>query len=183
MSPLILIAAADPGGQVQQIATTFGVDWPHLIAQIISFCIVCFLLQRYAYRPVLHILDQRRQQIAQDVVNREKIKSELAQAEAERRRIILQAEEKATKVIEEAHGAAADVLKQETQKAISASEQIIAKAHEAALLERERMLRELKREIGTLVIEATASVTRKTLSADDQRRMAEETINSLARAA
>lgn len=183
MNALILIAATDPGGQVQQLANTFGVDWPHLVAQIISFSIVCFLLHRYAYRPVLHILDQRRQQIAQDVVNREKIKGELEQAEAERHRIMLQAEGKASKVIEEAHAAAADLLKQETQKAISVSEQIIAKAHEAALLERERMLRELKREIGTLVIEATASVTRKMLSADDQRRMAEETINSLARAA
>lgn len=183
MNALILLNEADSGGQVQQIANTFGVDWPHLVAQIISFSIVCFLLHRFAYKPVLRILDQRRQQIAKDVADREKIRLELDQAEADRHRIILQAEAKATKIVEEAHAAAARLLEQEMQKAVSAAEQTIAKAREAALLEHDRMLRELKREIGTLVIEATATITRKMLTQDDHRRMAEETIKSLARAA
>src|SRR5215472_15622187 len=115
MSPLILIAAADPGSQVQQIATTFGVDWPHLIAQIISFSIVCFLLHRFAYKPVLKTLDQRRTKIAQDVADRQTIKHELEEAEAERRRIMVQADAKANRVIEEAHAAAARLLEQEMQ--------------------------------------------------------------------
>jgi F-type H+-transporting ATPase subunit b len=183
MNALILLTEADPGGQVQQIANTFGVDWPHLVAQIISFSIVCFLLHRFAYRPALHILEQRRQKIAQDVADREKIRLELERTEADRHRIILQAEAQATQVIEEAHAAAARLLEQEMQKAVSVAEQVIAKAREAALLEHDRMLRELKREIGTLVIEATATITRKMLSPDDQRLMAEETLKSLARAA
>ena len=183
MSALILLAAADPGSQVQQIATTFGVDWPHLVAQIISFSIVCFLLHRFAYKPVLKTLNQRRTQIAQDVVDRNKIKVELEQAEAERRRIMVQADAKATRVIEEAHAAAARLLEQEMQKAVSVAEQTIAKAKEAASLEHDRMLAELRREIGTLVIEATTAATRKMLTPDDQRRLAEETVKSMARAA
>ena len=183
MNALILLASADPGSQVQQIATTFGVDWPHLIAQIISFSIVCFLLHRFAYKPVLKTLDQRRTQIAQDVADRETIKHELEEAEAERRRIMVQADAKANRVIEEAHAAAARLLEQEMQKAVSVAEQTIAKAKEAALLEHDRMLAELRREIGTLVIEATAAATRKMLTADDQRRLAEETVKNLARAA
>jgi len=96
---------------------------------------------------------------------------------------MLQADAKATKVIEEAHAAAARLLEQEMQKAVSVAEQVIAKAREAALLEHDRMLAELKREIGAMVVEATATITRKMLTSDDQRRMAEETINSLGRAA
>ena len=83
------IVLTETGGQVQQIASTFGVDWPHLVAQIISFSIVCFLLHRFAYKPVLSILDERRRHLAQDVTDREKIKHELEQAEADRHRIIL----------------------------------------------------------------------------------------------
>ncbi len=44
MNALVLLAEANSGGQVEQIARTFGVDWPHLIAQIISFSIVCAVL-------------------------------------------------------------------------------------------------------------------------------------------
>jgi F-type H+-transporting ATPase subunit b len=183
MNALILLTEADPGGQVQQIASTFGVDWPHLIAQIISFSIVCFLLHRFAYKPVLHMLEQRQQQIAKGVADREKIRVELEQAETERLRIMQQADAKAIQVIEEAHGAAARLMEKEIQKAIAAAEQVIAKAREAALLEHDRMLAELKREVGILVVQATASITRKILTAEDQRRMAEETVTQVGRAA
>ncbi|HXJ86632.1 MAG TPA: F0F1 ATP synthase subunit B [Candidatus Binatia bacterium] len=183
MNALILLTGTEPEGQVQQIANTFGVDWPHLIAQIISFGIVCFLLHRFAYRPVLRMLEQRRQQIADGVAEREKIKSELEQTEVERRRIIVQADEKAIRIINEAHSAAERLIESETQKAEALAEQIIAKAREAALQEHVRMLDELKREIGALVIQATTRVTRKILTPEDQKRLAEETVGQFGRVA
>ena len=183
MNVLALLATGNPGGQVQQIAETFGVDWPHLVAQIISFGIVCFLLHRFAYKPVLRMLEERREQIAQGIAEREKIRSELAQAEAQRHEIFLHANAQVTKVIEEAHAAAARVRESETQKAIVAAEQIIVKSREAAEQEHDRMLIELKREIGALVVQATAVVTGKILTPDDQRRMAEETLREMTRAA
>ncbi len=65
MKALLFLAAQDGGGQVAQIARTFGVDWTHLGAQIISFGIVCAVLYKFAYRRVLAMLEERRQQIAQ----------------------------------------------------------------------------------------------------------------------
>ena len=180
MSALSLLASADAAGPVQQIANTFGVDWPHLGAQIISFGIVCVLLQRFAYKPVLKMLEQRRQQIAQGLVDTEKIKTELARTEVQRHEVMLQADAQATKLIEEARASAARLLEQETQKAISAAEQIIVKAREAADQEHARMLVELKREVGRLVLQTAARVTGKLLTAEDQRRLAEETTRQLA---
>ena len=121
MNGLIMLAQAGGGGPVQEIARTFGVDWPHLIAQIISFGIVCVLLHRYAYRPVLAMLESRREEIAQGLANAEKIKAELAQTEAQRQEVMTQANAEATKLIEEARAAAARVQAQETQKAIAAA--------------------------------------------------------------
>ncbi|HXI26799.1 MAG TPA: ATP synthase F0 subunit B, partial [Vicinamibacterales bacterium] len=65
MDLLALMLQPDNPGQVETLARTFGVDWPHLSAQIISFSIVCLLLYRLAYKPVLTMLATRRQQIAQ----------------------------------------------------------------------------------------------------------------------
>ena len=181
MSALILLT--EGGGQIQEIATTFGVDWRHLLAQIISFCIVCILLQRFAYRPVLRMLEERRCQIAQGIADTEKIKAQLAASEQQCQEILIQANTQATKLIEEAHAAAAQVLQRETQKAIAAAEQIMVRSREAAAQEREQLLRELKQEIGRLVIQTTATVTGKILTPEDQRRMAEETVRQLAVAA
>jgi F-type H+-transporting ATPase subunit b len=179
MNPLVLLAEASGGGQVEQIARTFGVDWPHLIAQIVSFCIVCGLLYWFAYQPVLRMLEERRQQIALGLANAEKIKAELARTEAQRQEVMAQANAQAARFIEEARTAAARLQAQETQKAIAAAEQIIVKARQAAAQDQARMLAELKREVGRLVVQTTAAITGKILTPDDQRRLAEETAKQL----
>jgi len=168
------------GSSVARIATTFGVDWAHLIAQIVSFCIVCLILYRFAYRPVLKMLEVRRQQIALGMANAQRIEAELARTEAQRQEVMAQANAQATKFIEEARAAAARVQAQETQKAIAAAEQIMSKAREAAARDHERMLAELKREVGRLVVQATAAVTGKILTPEDQRRLADETAKQVA---
>jgi F-type H+-transporting ATPase subunit b len=179
MNALVLLAEAGSGGQIDQIARTFGVDWPHLFAQMISFGIVCILLYRFAYRPILGMLEERRQQIAQGLANTEKIKAELARTEAQRQDVMSQANAQATQFIEEARAVASRLQQQETQKAIAAAEQIIVKAREAAAQDHARMLAELKREVGRLVVQTTAAITGKILTTEDQRRLAEETAKQL----
>ena len=165
---------------IERIATTFGVDWSHLLAQVVSFCIVCAILYRFAYRPVLAMLEVRRQQIALGVANAERIEAELARTEAQRQEVMAQANTQAARFIEEARAAAARMLAQETQKAVAAAEQIAIKAREAAAQDHDRMLAELKREVGRLVVQATTTVTGKILTSEDQRRLAEETAKQVA---
>jgi F-type H+-transporting ATPase subunit b len=179
MNALVLFAEAESGGQIEQIARTFGVDWSHLIAQIISFSIVCVLLYLFAYKPILRMLAERRQLIAQGLANSEKIKAELAKTEAQRQEVMAQANAEATQFIEEARGAAARLREQETQKAIAAAEQIMVRAREAAAQDHTRMLTQLKQEVGRLVVQTTAAITGKILTTEDQRRLAEETAREL----
>ena len=164
---------------MQEIARTFGVDWTHLISQIISFGIVCALLYKFAYRRVLQMLEQRRQQIAEGLANAEKIKAELARTEAQRQETLAQANVQATKLIDEAREVASRVQKEETQKAIATAEQIIAKAREAAEQDHLRMLADLKKEVAHLVVQTTATVTGKILTPQDQTRLAEETAKAV----
>jgi F-type H+-transporting ATPase subunit b len=157
-----------------------GIDWRALIMQLISFSIVFFVLWKYAYGPIFTMLQARREKIAENLANAEKIKADVAKTEIERQKILADAGDKANKMIDEARQAAARVRETETQKAISAAEQIIIKAREAAVQERAQMLASLKREVGRLVVQTTSTVTGKILTADDQKRLAEETEKQLA---
>jgi len=74
---------------------------------------------------------------------------------------------------------AAQLREQETKKAISAAEQIMVKAREAAAQDHTRMLAQLKQEVGRLVVQTTAAITGKILTTEDQRRLAEETAREL----
>src|ERR1700739_2597557 len=152
-----------------------GLDWRQLLTQLISFSFVFFVLWRFAYKPIFSMLQARREKIAEALANAEKIKADVARTEAERQKILADAGDRANKLIEEGREAAARVREQETQKAIAAAEQIVAKAREAAAQERTQMLAQLKREVGRLVVQTTSSVTGKILTADDQRRLTQET--------
>ena len=181
MNQFILLAniGSDLARTAHDTAEKFGLDAPHFFAQVISFLIVAGLLYRFAYQPILTVLEERRQRIAEGLENAERIKAELARTEAARRKILDQTNDMANRLIEEARIAAVRVREQETQKAIAAAEQIIVRAREATALEHEQMLAGLKREVGRLVVQTTATVTGKILTPDDQRRLAEETEKQL----
>jgi len=179
MSVLALMAQAESGGKLETIARTFGVDWAHLLAQIVSFGIVCALLYWLAYTPVLRMLAARREQIAQGLANTEKIDAALAGIEAQRQSVLSDAQAQAAALIAEARDAAKRVQEQETRRARLSAEEIVTKARVAAAHEHARMLAELKHEVSRLVIQTTAAVSGKVLTADDQTRLAEETARHL----
>jgi F-type H+-transporting ATPase subunit b len=157
-----------------------GIQWPILVAQTISFSIVFFVLWRFAYKPIFEMLQARREKIAEALANAEKIKTDVARTEAERQKILADAGDQANKLIDDARQAAARVRETETQKAIAAAEQIVVKAREAAAQERAQMLAQLKREVGRLVVQTTATVTGKVLTSEDQQRLSAETEKQLA---
>ena len=164
----------------QRTGETFGFNAWLFFSQIISFCIVAFLLQKFAYKPILTVLEERRKRIADGLANAEKIKQQLAESEQRYQEILTKANAEAQKMIDEARASAAAVKDRETQRAISEAEQILTKAREAAALEHTKMLGELKREVGRLVIGTTAKVTGKVLNADDQKRLSEEAAREVA---
>lgn len=178
-----VIFAAQTGGLMEMAKSTgeqFGFNTSLFVSQVISFLIVAFLLHRFAYKPILKQLEVRRQVIAQSLENAERIKQELAETETARKKLLADANAHANKLIEEARNAAAKVQETETQRAIAAAEQIIAKAREAAALDHQRMLNELRKEIGQLVVRTTAQVTGKILTLEDQKRLIDETNKELA---
>ncbi len=159
---------------------TFGFNLWMFLSQVISFVIVALLLKRFAYKPILTILEERRQRIAEGLLNAEKIKQQLAEAEQRYQEILAKANGEAQKMIDEARASAGVIAERKQQEAIVAAEQIMAKAREASALEQERTMSQLKRELGRLVVDTTAKVTGKVLTPEDQRRLQEEASRQVA---
>jgi F-type H+-transporting ATPase subunit b len=177
---IAMFLAAGALDQARETAETFGFDWKIFFSQVISFIIVALVLRRFAYKPILAILEERRQRIAEGLLNAEKIKQQLAEAEQRHAEILSQANAQALKMIDDARSSAAHVAEQKQQEAIAAAEQIVAKAREASVIEHERTMTELKRELGRLVVDTTAKVTGKVLTSEDQRRLQEEASRQIA---
>src|ERR1700741_2443726 len=157
------------------VAEQFGVYWPNFIAQVILFAIVYFVLKRFAFKPVITMLEERRRRIEEGQINAENIKKQLAAAQAKYEEILAKANADAQRLIEEVRASGDRLAEQKRQEAISAAEQITLKAEEAMALERERIMAELKQELGRLVVDTTARVTGKVLTPEDHQRISEET--------
>ena len=180
MSLTILAAAGGFTDLVKDTAETFGWNLKLFLSQVISFVLVALLLRRFAYQPILNVLHERRERIAEGLRNAEKIKQQLAEAEKHHAEILAKAHAEAQKMIDEARESSAHLADRKLQEAIVAAEQVMAKAREASALEHERTMAELKREVGRLVVETTAKVTGKVLTSEDQRRLQEEAARQLA---
>ena len=165
---------------MQELLNTFGLEWPKFLAQLILFIIVYFVLKKFAFGPIIAMLEQRRKLIEEGQLNAQKIKQQLAEAEQRHTEILQKANQEAQKLIDSARESASLVADRKMQEAVTSAEQIIAKAHEASALEYERSMDQLKRELGHLVVETTAKVTGKILTPDDQRRLQEEAARQLA---
>src|SRR5882762_1163740 len=176
---LTFLAAAGAGELVRDTAETFGWNPWLFLSQVISFVIVAAALRAFAYKPILAVLHQRREQIAQAQLNAEKIKQQLADAEQRHAEILAKANAEAQRMIDEARTSSGILAERKQQEAIAAAEEILAKAREASAIEHERTMAQLKRELGRLVVETTAKVTGKVLTPDDQRRLQEEAARTL----
>lgn len=157
-----------------EIFKLFGVQWAPFGAQLFVILVVYLILNKYAFGPVMAVLEQRRRKIAEGEANLKKIKSDLAKAEERVQGMLNKANQDAERLITEARQSAEGVREQKTQAAIAEATQIIAKARETTKMERERVMSELKADFGRLVIGATSKVSGKVLNDGDQKRINEE---------
>ena len=180
MNVIFLAAAGTFGDMVRDTADTFGWNPWLFLSQVVSFSIVALLLKRFAYKPILAVLEDRRRRIEEGLLNAEKIKKELAEAQKRYAEILAKANADAQKMIDEARESSAHLAERKQQEAIAAAEQIFAKTREAAAFEHERTMDSMKRELGRLVVETTAKVTGKILTSEDQQRLQEEAARQVA---
>jgi F-type H+-transporting ATPase subunit b len=165
---------------ITEIFTNFGIAWPKFIAQVILFLIVYWVLNKYAFGPVLKMLEERRRKIEEGQHNAERIKKQLAEAELRYQEVLRKANEDATKLLEEARASGDAITQKQLQQAIKDAEGIIAKAQDTIVQERNKMVAEVKKEMVDLVVKTTSKVIGKVITPEDQKRLSEDTVKQFA---
>src|ERR1700738_1833918 len=121
---LTFFAAASFTETLKETADTFGWNWELFLSQVISFTIVSLLLRRFAYKPILAVLEDRRRKIEEGQLNAEKIRKQLAESEKRYQEILAKANTDAQRMIDEARESAAHLSERKQQDAILTGEQI-----------------------------------------------------------
>jgi len=143
---------------MEELFSTFGIDWKLIIAQAVNFGVLFVALWLLLYKPVMKTLDERAKKIAQGVEDAERATEKLAGAEAEGAKLVAQADEKASNIVLTARTAAKDeasiILKSAEERAAKIASDADARAKEVAAQAR----KESEKEIARLAILAAAKV-------------------------
>jgi F-type H+-transporting ATPase subunit b len=184
--PLATAAATHGEGKVDAMAhklealvLRFGIDWPYLVSQIISFAVVAFLLYRFAFKPILATMGERQHKIADGLRHAEEMKARLADAEKQHAEALKRASLEAQKIVDEARAVAKDMLDRETRQATERTQQMLTKAEEAIALERRKMIADVREEISRLVALTASRVLSRELNSDERRRYTEAAAREL----
>jgi F-type H+-transporting ATPase subunit b len=151
-----------------------GINLGFLLIQIVSFGIVFVTLRAWVYKPLMGMLEKRRQTVAQGL--------EDARIAGEAR---ANAEKESEKILAEAQAKAAEVVRDATQRAETAAMEVrngvdaeLAKNREAAKIEieqeRDRVLSEVRGQVAALAMAATQKLIGATLDEQRQRTLLEE---------
>ena len=148
-----------------------GVDWRLILIQSVNFIVVAFLLYRFAFKPVLRTMDERQQKIADGLQYAEEMKEKLAEAERKQQEILRKAQQDAQQVVAEARSSAKDFYDRQTQEAAAKVEQMLERGRQANELEHQKMLADLRQEVARLVVQTSAKVLDKELSASERTNL------------
>lgn len=154
-----------------EIISTLGIDAKLILAQVINFLILFFILKKLIYKPVIALLEKRKSMVEQSVHNSQKIEERLVALEVERAKILSEASNNAMAVMEQAKKEASE----EHQKAmITAKKEIstLAERYRAQLkAEKDQMFEDLKADVADLVVISCEKILRKEFTKDDQKRL------------
>ncbi len=147
-----------------------GISLGYLIVQIINFGVMFWVLKKWAYPPIMNMLEERRQIIAKGLEDARVAAEARANAEKEAEKILAEARSKASQIVREASERAEAVGREVKAEAEAEAARIREEAVEAAQAERERILRELRGQVAVLAIAAAQKLIGEAL--DEKRQHA-----------
>ncbi|MBI3342004.1 F0F1 ATP synthase subunit B [Candidatus Curtissbacteria bacterium] len=112
------------------ITKQFGIEPTLLLAQIVNFLIILFVLKKFFYKPIVKMLDERRTTIGESLKNAEEIEAKLKSTEEKTASILKSAQDQSQKIIESAQDQATKIAENAQIEAKKSTEQTIADAIE-----------------------------------------------------
>jgi F-type H+-transporting ATPase subunit b len=146
-----------------------GINPIFLLSQIVNFLILAFLLQRFAYKPILNMLDKRREGIEKQLEDARLTAEARANAESERQQVLDKARVEAQQVVAQATQRGEDQSAKIVAEARAQEQTILAEARTETVAERDRLLGEMRGQVAALAIAAANRLIGEAL--DEERQL------------
>ncbi|MBN1595744.1 F0F1 ATP synthase subunit B [candidate division FCPU426 bacterium] len=150
------------------------IHWPLLLTQIATFLVAMFIIWKWFWGPLTRLLQQRSQKIAGDLERAEQGRREIDVLEAEYRQRLSQIEEQARRQINEAIQKGNQSKEEILQEARMEAQRILEKTRMDLALERDRVVRELRKQMADLSLAAIERLLGQGVDQKTQKRLLDD---------
>lgn len=162
-----------------ELFSKLGIDWRMLIAQMINFGILLFILHRYVYRPLIAMLEKREAMIEKSVNDARAVEERLKSAEAGYEEVMTKARTQAAELLDTAEKTAEQRRAQAIEKTKEDVRQIVEQTRAMLRTEKTQMIEEIRHDVVTLVVSATKSILADVTTPKISEELAEKAIHEV----
>jgi len=173
---VLLAAAEGAGGNLLSVDTTL------FIATLVTFVVFAGILAKFAWGPLLQIVDAREKSIREQVDSAEKAAADAKATLAQHQELLRGAHRERDELLGRAAKDAEALRAELSVKARADAEQVLARAREQMTREKEQALAELRAQVADIAIEAASRIVKSSLTEDAQRKLVDDYIKDLPRA-
>jgi F-type H+-transporting ATPase subunit b len=174
-----LVFATEAGGEDEGGSFLVSPDVGLMVWTLLLFGVSLFILWKVAFPRIAEALDKRQKAIEESIDTAERTRREADDLLAEYRERLTAARQQADDIVARARKAGEQAEADLVVKGKERREELLEQARKDIETETRRAIQEIRAEVADLTILATEKVTRKTLTADDQRRLVEEAVAEL----
>ena len=143
---------------MEELIKTFHIDWKLIVAQLVNFAIVLWVLKKFAYGPVLKMMTERADKIEKGVKDAESAGAKLAEITEKEKAVLVEARKQAQEIVAKAEALALKSKDEIIAEAKVQSEKVLADSAKKIEQEKNQMMQEVKGQIASLVISATSKI-------------------------
>jgi len=167
VDPTILNGVAEVANAVHETAEmakdvgpigTFGLNGKIFVAQLVNFTIVLLVLWRFAYRPIVNLIEQREEKIKKSVETAEEIEKRMKESEVERNQLLKDTRVQAQELLEKADAQIETRKKEMVDNARTEVEKVVVQGKQKIAAERDAMMSDVRKEIVGMAILAAEKI-------------------------
>lgn len=157
-----------------EILTGLGFEFPKFLWQIVNFLILLFLLKKFAYKPILNMLDERTKTIEDAISNAETAKTEAEKLRKEYETRLAEAKQEAQEVMAKATKLGEEMKNEIVTNAQNEAAKAVQKARDEITREKDQAIASLRDEVAVLAVMAAGKVLGKSITVEDHEKMVKE---------
>lgn len=162
-----------------EILENFGFDPVMLVAQIVNFLIIFYLLKRFLYKPILDMLGKRKDIISESLKQAEETRITLEKTIEEEKKILLNAQNESKKIIEEAKLQAAQSAKEIEENAKTQTEKMLREAKQQIEYESKEIEKKISEKISVIAADMLTKSLEGIFNAKEQKQILEKSLKKI----